>query len=205
MVANVFGIAAFFVVYFWVLNHRFFDAFEIPLTPLDRWIAFQPAALVIYYSLWLYVSLPLALLTRTQELARFGAGALTLTAAGMVIFIVWPTTTPAFQIDWSQHPAFIFLKDFDASGNACPSLHVAFAIFAAVWLQRLLREMRAGLAIEIANAVWCAAIVYSTLATRQHVVIDVVAGAALGFAIVRANLLHLPAIEPAPSPASHDG
>jgi membrane-associated phospholipid phosphatase len=195
MVLNVFGILAFFGVYFWVLGHPFFEPFEMPLTALDAWIDFRPAAIVLYGSLWFYVSIPLALLIRKHEIVSYGVAAFALSAAGMAIFIVWPTTIPVFQIDWSQHPTSAFLKNLDATGNACPSLHVAFAIFSAVWLQRLLREMGTGLPIRTANWVWCAAILYSTIATRQHVVLDVVAGAVLGIFVVTANLLWLHRIE----------
>jgi membrane-associated phospholipid phosphatase len=91
-------------------------------------------------------------------------------------------------MDWSQHPAFAFLKTIDASGNACPSLHVAFAVFTAIWFRHLLREMGAGRFVRALNWLWCLGILYSTMAIRQHVALDVLAGAALG-AIVAA--LHL--------------
>jgi membrane-associated phospholipid phosphatase len=106
---------------------------------------------------------------------------------------------PSSDIVWSQHPLTAFLKNVDASGNACPSLHVAFAVFTLGWLHRLLHEMGAGLTIKTVNWLWCAAIVYSTIATRQHVVLDVVAGAALGAIIVTANLLWLRRAELRPS------
>lgn len=191
MVSNFLAIPAFFGAYFWVLHHPFSQPFEMPLTALDRWIEFRPATIVLYGSLWLYISLPLALLTRKHEMASFGVSAIALALTGLGIFIVWPTAIPAFQIDWSLHPSSAFLKNIDASGNACPSLHVAFAVFSAVWLQRLLREMGAGLTAQIANWVWCAAILYSTIATRQHVVLDVIAGAVLGYVVVAANLFWL--------------
>ncbi len=71
----------------------------------------------------------------------------------------------------------------DASGNACPSLHVAFAVFTAVWFGHLLRQMKAGGLARSLNWLWCAGILYSTIATRQHVALDVLAGAVLGAVI----------------------
>jgi len=199
MASNVLGFPAFFWAYFWVLKHPLFTPSEMPLTALDGWIGFFPAAILLYGSLWVYVSLPLALLMRKSELLSFGVAALAIAGAGMVVFIVWPTTIPSSHIAWSQHPATAFLKNVDASGNACPSLHVAFAVFTVGWLHRLLHEMGAGRTIKTVNWLWCAAIVYSTIATRQHVVLDVVAGAALGASIVAANLLWLRRAEPRPS------
>jgi membrane-associated phospholipid phosphatase len=36
--------------------------------------------------------------------------------------------------------------------------------------------------LRLLNGAWCAAILYSTLATKQHVAVDLFAGAALGLA-----------------------
>ena len=86
------------------------------------------------------------------------------------------------------HPAFGFLKSVDASGNACPSLHVAFAVFTAIWLNRLLRQMGAGKVVRAFNWLWCLGILYSTVAIRQHVVLDVLAGAGLGAVVAAVHL-----------------
>ena len=194
MTATTLGISGFFVAYFWVLHHPQFPLTVMPLTALDRWVDFRPEALPVYLSLWLYVSLAPALLKSLRELASFGLAALALSAIGLGIFVLWPTAIPSFDIDWSQHPSIQFLKTVDVASNACPSLHVAFAVFTALWLERLLLEMHSGMALRVLNALWCLGILYSTLATRQHVVIDVVAGAALG-GIVAA--VHLRALRPA--------
>jgi len=87
---------------------------------------------------------------------------------------------PAYTQEWRAGSFYSILQRVDASGNACPSLHVAFAIFTACWMHRLLRRDGSGRAVRVGNWLWCAGILYSTLATRQHVAIDVVAGAALG-------------------------
>ncbi|MGH7331033.1 MAG: phosphatase PAP2 family protein, partial [Polyangiaceae bacterium] len=108
------------------------------------------------------------------------------------IFLFWPTSIPATTgIDWASHPGFATLKRLDKSQNACPSLHVAFAVFSGVWLDRVLRAMRARAWVRVASAAWCVGIVYSTIATRQHVAVDVAAGTALGllFASIRPAVL----------------
>jgi membrane-associated phospholipid phosphatase len=57
---------------------------------------------------------------------------------------------------------------------------VAFAVFTAMLFARLLREMRSGLLIRGLNWLWCLGIIYSTIAIRQHVALDAVAGIILG-------------------------
>jgi membrane-associated phospholipid phosphatase len=185
---TILSMPVFFVVYFWLLKHPLFPVTIIPLTAVDRLIGFWPETFPLYVSLWVYVVLPPMFLKNRRELGSYGLAVVGLSAIAFVFFLFWPTSTPKSDIDWSQHPSVSFLKTVDASGNACPSLHVAFAVFTAIWLERLLCEMGIGHLVRALNWVWCLGILYSTMAIRQHVALDVLAGAMLG-AIVAA--LHL--------------
>ncbi len=176
------AMAAFFFAYFLVLNHPLARVTTLPVTALDLLIGFHPGALALYVSLWLYVLLPAALMDDTAELAVFALAAVALATAGLAIFAVWPTAVPHWDIDWSPYPALARLKSADASGNACPSLHAAFAVFCAAWIGRVLRGLRAPRVCHAVNLAWCAGILYSTIATRQHVAVDLAAGAVLGAA-----------------------
>ncbi len=182
------GMTAFFVAYFWVLNHPLFPVTTLPRLALDRWIGFQPAALPVYLSLWFYVSLAPALLVNRRELISYGVAWVALSVSGLGTFLLWPTAVPRTAIEWTQHPSFAFLQAADAAGNACPSLHVAFAVFTAFWFERLLRSMGAGRGLRAGNWLWCAGILWSTMATRQHVVLDVLAGSVLGALVAVAHL-----------------
>ncbi len=203
-IGTTLGMTAFFAVYFWLLHHPFFPITIMPLTAIDRWIPFWPGALVLYVSLWFYVSLAPALLTDPRELISYLLAAAVLSVIGLGIFLVWPTAVPVAAPDWSHDPFFFMLRKVDASGNACPSLHVAFAVFTAFWFQRLLRGMHAGRAARALNWLWCLGILYSTIATRQHVALDVLAGAVLGaaVAIVHLRLVRRPAGQPVFPPGS---
>jgi peptidoglycan/xylan/chitin deacetylase (PgdA/CDA1 family) len=173
----------FFAGYFHLLRHPLFPVTIIPLTALDRLITFRPAAVWIYASLWFYALLGAALLRGRREFFVYGAAVVTLTGVGFGTFLFWPNATPPPHADWALYPSFRFLETVDAAGNACPSLHVAFAVFTAVWFERLLRPGGASVVVRALNGAWCLAIVYSTLATKQHVTIDALAGAALGGAV----------------------
>ena len=188
LLGTTLGMTVFFTAYFWVLNHPLYPVTVMPLTALDRLIAFQPAALPVYLSLWLYVSLAPALLVDRRELISFGAAWVALSVIGLGVFLLWPTAVPRTSIEWTQHPSFAFLQAADAAGNACPSLHVAFAVFTAAWFARLLPQLGARPVWQLLNWLWCAAIVYSTLATRQHVALDAAAGAVLGAIVAGVHL-----------------
>jgi len=173
-------ISLFFGAYFYLLKGPAYPTTVMPFTLLDRLIGFQPLALPMYLSLWVYVSLPPALLATRRELYGYGLAMAGTCLAGLIVFYLWPTAVPAANIDWAQYPDVEFLKNMDASGNACPSLHVATAVFSGIWLNHLLRRFGAPLWILVFNGVWCIGIIYSTLATRQHVAMDVLAGLVLG-------------------------
>jgi len=164
---TTFAISVFFVAYFWLLNHPMFPVTVMPLIWLDRVIEFRPEAVFVYVTLWVYVALPAALFPDRRSLVSFALA--------------------HFDIDWAQYPNFTKLKTADLAGNACPSLHVAFAVFAGIWLDRQLREIGFGAGLRGINWLWCFGIVYSTIAVRQHVALDALAGALLGTAVA---LLH---------------
>lgn len=172
----------FFVAYFHLLNHPIRAVTEMPVTAVDRALPFMPAALPIYLSLWLYVSLPPSLIVERRELERYGAAIGLVCLVGLGCFLLWPTAVPAMALDWQGFPGSALLQGIDKAGNACPSLHVATAVFSAVWLHRILGQMGARAAVAWANALWAVAIVLSTLLTRQHVFLDALAGVALGLA-----------------------
>jgi membrane-associated phospholipid phosphatase len=192
MIGMTLGMTLFFAAYFRVLHHPLFSVTIMPLTSVDRWISFRPEALPLYLSLWFYVSLVPVLLIDRREIVSYALAAAGISVIGLGIFLLWPTTVYWSDADWSQYPAFAFLQKVDASGNACPSLHVAFAVFTAVWLGRLLRQMSAGRGVCAFNWLWCLGILYSTVAIRQHVVFDVLAGAGLGAVVALVQLRWLP-------------
>jgi membrane-associated phospholipid phosphatase len=70
----------------------------------------------------------------------------------------------------------------DAPLNAFPSLHAAFAVFSALCAARVFRELQIHRLWKFALGVWAVLILAGTLLTKQHTVVDVFAGSAIGFA-----------------------
>ncbi len=188
LIGTTVAMTVFFALYFYVLNHPVFPVTVMPQVGLDRLIGFRPEALPLYLSLWVYVSLGSSLVLERKELLSHALAAVVLAAMGLAIFLWWPTAVPPSNVDWSRHAGFEFLKQVDASGNACPSLHVAFAVLACVWIDRHLRTMGAGRGVRVFNVIWAMGIAYSTLAIGQHVALDALAGAALGAAVAYGHL-----------------
>ncbi len=192
----------FFLAYFHLLRHPAHAVTTVPLTAVDGWVAFTPWALWPYVSLWVYVGIAPGLMPALAPLLRYGAWAAGLCAAGLACFYFWPTAVPLGlqPADAARHAGFAVLRGVDAAGNASPSLHVASAVFSAFWVRRTLLELAAPAALHGLSWAWCAAIVWSTLATKQHVALDVAAGTALALLFAALSLR----FSPPPPRRAHD-
>jgi membrane-associated phospholipid phosphatase len=182
LVGNTVATLGFFPLYFWIMKNAG-HAWVLPLTAFDRLIAFWPALLPVYLSLWGYIALPVLLARDKRELWSFSFGCAAMTAIALVVFWFIPTAIPNFTIDAVPGSSLAFLKTVDSAGNAFPSLHVSFSVFTCVVLARQLREVGAPAWLRIFNVAWAVGIVYSTMAVRQHVLMDVLGGLALGLAL----------------------
>ncbi|WP_427915084.1 phosphatase PAP2 family protein [Ramlibacter sp. MMS24-I3-19] len=172
--------SCFFAAYLYLLKSPAGSVTTVPLTWLDHRIPFEPLALPVYLSLWVYISLPPALMLTRAQVIDYGLRIGALCLAGLAVFYLWPNAVPPAHIDWDRYPGMAFLKGVDAAGNACPSLHVATAVFAAFWLHWMVPSLRVDRRARWFSAAWCVAIVYSTMATKQHVAIDVLVGTIFG-------------------------
>ncbi|MEJ1963347.1 MAG: phosphatase PAP2 family protein [Gammaproteobacteria bacterium] len=173
-------IALFFAGYFHVQQHPVHELTVVPLTALDELIPFQPYALIAYLSLWLYVGAGPGLQRTNQELIAYALWIGALCMAGLGIFYFWPTQLAPVTVDASNLPAFEMLRKVDSANNACPSMHVAAAVFTAIRIHDVFARVRAPMWLRALNFIWCGLIVYSTLATKQHLALDVAAGMLLG-------------------------
>ena len=182
LVGNTVATLGFFPLYFWIMKNAG-QAWVLPLTAFDRLIAFWPALLPVYLSLWGYIALPVLLAKDKRELWGFSFGCAAMTALALVVFWFMPTAIPNFTIDAVPGSSLAFLKTVDSAGNAFPSLHVSFSVFTCIVLARQLREVGAPAWLRIFNVAWAVGIVYSTMAVRQHVLMDVLGGLALGLAL----------------------
>lgn len=162
-----------------------FPVRSLPRTWLDEAIVFQPGWMGVYLSINLL--LPLALLARTrEELVRYARGFRALCAVCFVIFFLFPTEAPRP----SRIPAsglYAFFVRYEGARNAMPSLHAALTAYTFLLGRRLLRDdlgARGRAAYAALALAWGGAILYATLATKQHAAVDLPAG------IVLAGLCH---------------
>ena len=157
----------------------------MPATWLDRAVPFQPGATWWYVSWYLMLFVSPALLATRAQLRQYAVGIGINGLVANLIFLLAPTGVSrpvlAADFDWIYRT----VVTFDRPVNACPSLHAALAVFTTLWFARLcsaeprlpLRRPRLWAA---AMWLWTGVIFYATVATRQHVVLDLLAGSLLG-------------------------
>jgi len=174
---------AFYAGYFGAASLTPFAPREVPLTWLDTHVPFDPRWVWAYASLWLTLPVFPWLIERREELLRYLRGLALLSACGFAIFVVYPVASPRTMVD-TGYAAYDLLMAADTRLNAFPSLHAAMVVYSFLFGYRLLRDClgrAARVTLGLVSVAWTCAILYATLATRQHYAVDLVAGALLGW------------------------
>lgn len=146
-----------------------------PYVWLDHAIALEPSWMLVYGSLYVFILLLPVLVVRERALFRQALkGYLLVMIAGYVGFLAYPTSAPRPDevigdgfAAWTLRIAY----EIDPPYNCFPSLHVAYSFVSALACARVHRGVGA-----VATC-WAALIGVSTLYTKQHYVVDVIAGA----------------------------
>jgi membrane-associated phospholipid phosphatase len=149
--------------------------------PLDRRIPLVSAFIWPYLLCYVFPLLPLVVVKDWHRFNRALLAIVLANAAAFLAYIVLPVAFPHPELGSSLSDrilAFQFQYDFKPGANKLPSLHVAFA-----WIVCLLcRKQGLGRAREAMILLSAALISISTLFVKQHILLDVLAGAALAVA-----------------------
>jgi membrane-associated phospholipid phosphatase len=171
------------VPYFTIQHHVLFPARVVPFTPLDRMVPLFQPAVYVYLSLDLLLTLPLLLARDSRNLRQMAFGFALVTCVSHLFFFLWPTAIPwLVSAPDVTNPLLRMVVAVDTRLNACPSLHASLAIYCALCSSRLLKSSKWQAGVWL----WTFLILASTLLTKRHVVLDLVAGGALGLAVYTA-------------------
>ena len=150
---------------------------HIPEIALDRMLPLRPEWALVYGALYLFLILLPVFAVRDQEhLRRTVAAYLLCWVTAYIVFLMWPTMASRPTVvegDGFVIWALRALYSFDPPYNCFPSLHVAHSFVSALTAFRLHRRL------GIVAIVVAALVAISTLFTKQHYVLDVIAGAGL--------------------------
>lgn len=161
-------------------RHAFFPVYDMSATALDRMIPFQPEP----WS-WVYLSyyalsggLPWLLPDRAS-IRRYMVCVAVMVIISFSAFLFLPTRVLR-PTELGDGFAMNLIVGLDGTMNACPSLHAAFIASMSGLAWRVFGTVIPRWLVVFC-AVWLAAVLYSTIAIRQHYVMDLVAGALTGW------------------------
>ena len=176
---------AFCVPYFLLMHFPVRPIQPVPTIWLDDAIAFDPRWIWVYQSIYLLINPLPWLATAVVQLRQFATGFLLLCGVSFVVFLIYPTHCPRPQIV-NPTGMYWFLLLYDRPNNAFPSLHAGLLVYTLLFVWRLMRDdvrLRRSAVFSIVYAalcIWGLAILYATVATKEHYAIDILVGAGLG-------------------------
>lgn len=170
--------------YMLLQRYRMFEPRSLGLTAIDEWAGFTAAWVWVYILQYIQVPLAPLLATTRDQLRKFLIGFAIVAAAAFVVFFVFPVEGPRPSAAQRETANWLYqlLIAIDRPGNALPSLHVALATYSMCFAHRLHfestshRRRRCWLALGWISV---ALISWSTLATKQHYLVDGLTGFAL--------------------------
>ena len=171
--------------------------------PLDRRLPLLSGFIWPYLMCYVFPFLPLLVVKDWHRFNRALLAVILANAGAFLVYLVLPVAFPHPQPGTGLSGRLLALQfrwDFQPGANKLPSLHVTFA-----WIVFLLcRKQGLGRARETLTGIGAALISVSTLFVKQHIVLDVLAGAALAAAAWFAAGALYPRLAPAgtaPGPA----
>ena len=181
LVLSVILIIGGYQFYFWCQRNPLAQPRELKLT-LDERIPYWPGWVWIYS--FVYYPLILVLnfaLESPRHFTHVAMSFLMLLALHMVFFVLFPVHTPEHWRGYNQRSSpserlLAVVQQFDARSNCFPSMHVSVAMLTALHLQPNLGPV---------TFAFPALIALSCLFTKQHYLVDLPTGAALGWAVHR--------------------
>ncbi|PWU17311.1 MAG: hypothetical protein C5B50_11505 [Verrucomicrobia bacterium] len=169
-----------YVPYWFLQRHPLFQPTLMPASFLDRLIPFWDKSTWVYLSIYFLMPIGPFLMNDRREIARYSLGVVLMGALADLVFIFWPTYC-ARPDPAGTNALYRALVAFDHPLHAFPSLHAAFAVFSALCASQILREMRVGRIWRCGLWCWAVLILFATLATKQHVLYDILGGSLLAF------------------------
>jgi membrane-associated phospholipid phosphatase len=176
------GLTAVFALGWWAIpRYLVGEAHTLPLTALERRLPFVESFVYVYLSICLFMPLGPYLTIQRPALARHAAGFLLVTLLAFLGFVLYPVRLPPLEAT----PATLALQLLveDTRLNNLPSLHAAYTLYSLRYWGELLPEVPgpgARRAVALGVGAWAGLVLASILLIKQHYLIDVVAGVALG-------------------------
>lgn len=148
------------------------------VTFFDTWVPLLPASVWVYASWYPVTALPVFLdRNRFRRMYRAYVGAFGICLLGYVLLPITITRPELAGFDGTSVAMLRLLYAIDPPVNLFPSFHAAVAMI-------VLRVVPTGRWSTLLLTSWTLALLSACVLTRQHYILDVVAGAGLGLGAV---------------------
>ena len=166
------GYAGFCALYIFTGRVHWRAPAPLPMWAIDRLIPFLDWTVWIYHTQFFFLLFTVWAIRQTLNISRTLYAMAVASALSFTVFFFYPTILPrtAMAHDAVTARAFEFLYQIDPATNCFPSLHVALAALGALGVASESRRL------GIVAILWAGLIGLSTLTTKQHYFIDVIAG-----------------------------
>jgi membrane-associated phospholipid phosphatase len=158
-----------------------------PEIAIDAYIPFVPVFVFGYVLYYAWIFLPVLLLRTRAHFYQAMIGFVLVQLPAVLIFLQYPSqmTRPVIDDNDAASRLVRFLYRMDPGFNLLPSLHVGHSVLVALFFYTFRPRSFWWVAIGVVL------IVLSTVLIKQHVVLDVLAGAALAvFARIAAPVVY---------------
>jgi membrane-associated phospholipid phosphatase len=149
----------------------------------DRAIPFVPETAWIYQSLFLLLPLTYFSLSDQNQIRQFTLGFTSLVTIFALMFWMYPTEIVRPTVEEQQRSNIYqyLILNVDGPENAFPSLHAALTAFLGYNLHQRVKHVSYSHTFRTALLLWIMVLLFATLATKQHLWIDILVGAPAGF------------------------
>jgi membrane-associated phospholipid phosphatase len=165
-----------FFMYHYTNHYPVFTPRELPYLWVDASIPFLPWTVLIYVSEYFFFAAVYLTCRDMENINKYVYSFLATQAFSCLIFLFWPTVFPRdlFPIP-TDLPPFLqtvwrWLRIQDAATNCFPSLHVS-TVYLSAYIFRDEQQEKFPFFIT-----WGTLIALSTLPTKQHYFVDIIAG-----------------------------
>lgn len=148
----------------------------VPLLPFEPTPHYHPAWVLVYQSVWIGHAAMICVPVCLQVVRRYARDMALSYGLAAPVFWLWPTTVDRPEEGDVLYRALVLA--LDGTTNALPSLH-------AVMVALITRHVwpRTTSWIRGALVAWALMVLYATLATGQHRMLDLVTGSALALMV----------------------
>jgi membrane-associated phospholipid phosphatase len=168
--------------YFGTQRFPLYSASTLPETTLDLLIPFSSEWSWMYQTVYIVVAAVALCINRREQHKAFVSGYWFILVVCCTFFWLYPIEAPrpASLSSRTLDSMYSIILSYDGLINCFPSLHVALALYSVAHSIVLIKKRTFSLYCPIAcMTVWLSLLCYSTLALKQHYVVDVLAGLAL--------------------------